>query len=115
MSSVGLGSTWAGSSLASDEYADNDGDSIVGRLVTKEDDFVTFDPLRYPVDMSALSSGGSGFECLKQDSQKADNAAESTFMWDHFFRNLSCKSCSSSWKMYLTTGRHNDFSFAGAY
>ena len=36
--------------------------------------------------MSAPSSGDNEFECLKQDSQKADAAEIPTYMWDHFFQ-----------------------------
>ena len=84
-SSAGVGSTVAGSSLASEDHHDEDGDSIIGRWITEEEDFVTFDPPRYPVDMSSFGPGGRGSECLKQDSQKADDAEVPTYMWDHFF------------------------------
>ena len=73
-SSVGVGSTVAGSELASEDHYDEDGDSIIGRWIIEEEDFVTFDPPRYPVDMSSFGPRGRGFECLKQDSQKADDA-----------------------------------------
>ena len=59
-------------------------DPIIGRRITKEEDFVTFDPPRYPVDMSSFGPGGRGFVCLKQDSQKADDGEVRTYMWDHF-------------------------------
>ena len=35
--------------------------------------------------MSSFGPGGRGFECLKQDIQKAGDAEVPTYMWDHFF------------------------------
>ena len=81
-SSAGVGSTVAGSALAAEDHYDEDGDSIIGRWITEEEDFVTFDLPRYSVDMSSFGPGGRGFECLKQDSQKADDAEVPTYMWD---------------------------------
>ncbi len=36
--------------------------------------------------MSLHSTLDSSLGCLKEDSQKADNAAFPSHMWDHFFR-----------------------------
>ena len=59
-STIGFGSTCAGSSISSDE----DGESIIGRWITEKEDFVTFDPPRGPVDMPAPSLGYNEFEYL---------------------------------------------------
>ena len=83
--------------------SDKDGDSVIGRWITEEEDFVIFDPPRGPVDMSALSSGASGFECLKQDSQKDDKVEILTYMWDHFSRSRACRS-STMLTLRATTG-----------
>ncbi|KAL7537841.1 hypothetical protein ACHAXR_008130, partial [Thalassiosira sp. AJA248-18] len=81
----GDGGSSCGSTASCDSDCE-DGSEVVGRWLTEEEDIVNCNPPKWPVDTTLFFSDEPDTQVLKQDGQKADDAAVPTHIWSFFFR-----------------------------